>query len=99
MKNLAGKVAGECEALGAETLLCRADVASDQACRDMAAQTLGKWGHIDILVNNAGITRFCEHSHLEGLDAQDFQSIYGVNVIGAFQMIRAVSPTPPPRAH
>jgi 3-oxoacyl-[acyl-carrier protein] reductase len=29
---------------------------------------------------------------LEGLDANDFQRIYGINVIGAFQAVRALQP-------
>ncbi len=30
--------------------------------------------------------------HLDGLDAADFQRIYAVNVVGAFQMVRALEP-------
>lgn len=85
-------VAQECAALGVETLVCQADVADDAACREMASQALQRWGHIDILVNNAGITRFCDHDNLEGLDGADFQALYAVNVIGPYQMIRAVAP-------
>ena len=44
----------ECEALGAQTLLCRADVSIDADCRRMAAETMAKWGRIDGLINNAG---------------------------------------------
>jgi 3-oxoacyl-[acyl-carrier protein] reductase len=33
------------------------------------------------------------HANLEALSAEDFQKIYAVNVVGAFQMIRAVEPT------
>ena len=32
-----------------------------------------------------------DHADLNGLDAADFQRIYGVNVIGAYQMVRAVA--------
>ena len=49
-------------------------------------------GRVDILVNNAGTTKFVEHSDLAGLSSEDFQRIYSVNVIGAYQMIRAVQP-------
>ena len=44
-----------------------------------------------MLVNNAGTTKFVDHANLEGLSAEDFHKIYGVNVIGAYQMVRAVS--------
>ncbi len=34
----------------------------------------------------------CDLKDLDGLDAKDFQRIYAVNVIGAFQMTRAFAP-------
>lgn len=89
----AKRVAKECESLGAQVLVCKANVAKDEECRALVAQAQDKWGRVDILVNNAGTTKFCEHHDLEGLDADDFQSIYGVNVIGPYQMIRAVAPS------
>lgn len=89
----AAVTAGECEKLGAQTLLVRANVADDGDCRNMAEQALKKWGRIDALINNAGISKFAfDHGDLEALKAEDFQRIYAVNVIGAFQMIRAVVP-------
>ena len=59
----------------------------------MADAALAKWGRIDALVNNAGTTKVAfNHADLSALSAADFQHVYGVNVIGAFQMIRAVEP-------
>ncbi len=81
-----------CDALGVETLLCQADVSKDEDCRRMADAALEKWGRIDILVNNAGTSKFVPHEDLEGLTAEDFQWIYSVNVIGPYQMTRAVTP-------
>ncbi|MBI1180912.1 MAG: glucose 1-dehydrogenase [Alphaproteobacteria bacterium] len=81
-----------CEAAGAETLLVQADVSNDDDCRRMARAALDEWGRIDILVNNAGTSKFVAHDDLEGLTAEDFQRIYAVNVIGPYQMIRAVAP-------
>jgi 3-oxoacyl-[acyl-carrier protein] reductase len=82
-----------CERAGSETLLVRANVADDADCRRMADAALEKWGRIDGLVNNAGTTKVAfNHADLNALNAADFQSIYAVNVIGAFQMIRAVEP-------
>lgn len=81
-----------CEAEGAETLLVCADVSNDADCRRMASEATAKWGRIDALVNNAGRTKFVQHSDLEGLSAQDFLDIYAVNVVGAYQMARAVAP-------
>ncbi|HEY5476297.1 MAG TPA: SDR family oxidoreductase [Tepidiformaceae bacterium] len=82
----------ECEKLGVETLLCKADVSQDEDCRRMVAETMAKWGRVDALMNNAGTTQFVNHANLEGLNADDFHRIYAVNVIGPFQMVRAVAP-------
>ena len=84
-------VAADCEKVGVEALVFKANVANDGDCRAMANAAIEKWGRIDVLVNNAGTTKFVDHSNLEGLDADDFQNIYAVNVIGAYQMTRAVA--------
>jgi 3-oxoacyl-[acyl-carrier protein] reductase len=81
-----------CQDAGAETLLVKGDVSSDADCRAMAKAAIDKWGRIDALINNAGITKFVAAADLEGLDAQDFQRLYAVNVIGPYQMIRACAP-------
>jgi 3-oxoacyl-[acyl-carrier protein] reductase len=87
----AHEVQKTCEASGVETLLCRADVAQDSDCCDMVAKALGKWGRIDVLVNNAATTKFNAHGNLEGLSKEDFLNIYSINVVGPYQMIRAVA--------
>ncbi|MES1942050.1 short-chain dehydrogenase [Salinisphaera sp. T5B8] len=88
----AQQVASECQASGADTLVMQANVAEDADCRGLADAALDRWGRIDALVNNAGTTRFCAHENLEGLSAQDFQDLYAVNTVGAYQMVRAVAP-------
>lgn len=85
-------VAAECRALGAEVLVQQANVAADADCRALAAAVGAKWGRCDVLVNNAGTTKFVHARNLDGLDADDFQRIYAVNVVGAFQMVRALEP-------
>ena len=88
----ANAVATECRALGVEALVVRADVASDADCRRLAAEVDARFGRADVLVNNAGTTKFVALQDLDGLDADDFQRIYAVNVIGAYQMSRALTP-------
>jgi 3-oxoacyl-[acyl-carrier protein] reductase len=78
-----------CRAAGADTLLVRGDVADDDACRSMAEAAVARWGRLDALVNNAGITSFAGSANWDALDVDAFQKILGVNVIGAFQMVRA----------
>lgn len=81
-----------CKEVGADTLLVCGDVADDGACRGMAEGALARWGRIDALVNNAGITSFAGSANWDALDGQTFQKILGVNVVGAFQMVRACVP-------
>ena len=91
--NVAGAAATleECEKLGGDGIVVQGDVSLDSDCITMAQAAEDSWGRIDILVNNAGTTKFVDHGDLGGLNAGDFQRIYGVNVLGAFQMTRAVT--------
>lgn len=87
----AEQVAEQCRQAGADALVCRANVARDDECRELVQRAVERWGRLDILVNNAGTTKFVEHSNLEGLSDEDFYRIYGVNVVGAYQMTRAAN--------
>lgn len=74
---------------GAEAVLVQADVAEDEGCRRIAAAA-DRFGRIDALFNNAGTTKQVpNHGDLDGLSEDDFLRIYRVNVVGAFQMVRA----------
>lgn len=64
-----------------------------EAGTQVASPTLRQaFGRIDALVNNAGATKFCAHDDLEGLSAEDFQSLYAINTVGPFQVTRACVP-------
>ncbi|HEX5378213.1 MAG TPA: SDR family oxidoreductase [Phenylobacterium sp.] len=76
------------EAHGAKAVLVQGDVADDADCRKIA-EAAKPFGRIDALFNNAGTTMFANHADLDAVTAEDFQRLYGVNVIGAFQMVRA----------
>ena len=86
-------VARRCRELGGDAITVQADVAVDADCRRLAQAALDQWGRIDGLVNNAGTTRFARHDDLEALQADDFHAIFDVNVIGPYQMVRAVVPS------
>jgi len=90
-KSAAGaeETAQACLRTGGEAVTVRADVAQDADCRRLAAAAMDKWGRIDGLVNNAGTTKFASMRDLEALSAEDFQRIYSINLVGAYQMIRA----------
>ncbi len=81
-----------CRAAGADTLLVKGDVSNDNDCKAMVATTLEKWQRLDALVNNAGITTFAGGGNWDALNAEVFQRIFEVNVLGTFQMVRACVP-------
>lgn len=88
----AKETAAACREAGADTLLVQGDVADDTACRAMVQAAIARWDRLDGLVNNAGISTFAGAGNWDALDAQVFQQIMGVNVLGAFQMVRACAP-------
>lgn len=85
----AQETARQVEAHGAKAILVQGDVALDADCRRIAAAA-EPFGRIDALFNNAGTTKFApNHADLEAVSAEDFLHLYSVNVVGAFQMVRA----------
>jgi len=91
-KDEAEETAATCREKGAEAITVQADVSEDADCRRMAQTAVDEWGRIDYLVNNAARTKFNPFPQLDGIDKEDFLNIYAVNVVGAYQMIRAVEP-------
>ena len=75
-----------------ECIVFKADVSNDDECKSMVEAAIKKWGKIDYLVNNAGKTKFNPFENLDGLSGDDFLDIYSVNVVGPYQMIKAVVP-------
>lgn len=91
-KDEAEETAAACRARGAEAITVQADVSNDEDCRAMAQAAMDQWGRIDYLINNAARTKFNPYPNLDGVDKDDFLNIYAVNVVGAYQMVRAVEP-------
>ena len=86
----AEKVAKECSNETAQVIALQADVSNDLDCKATINKAIEKWNRIDALINNAGTTKFVwDHSDLNSLDAEDFQHIYAINVVGPFQMVKA----------
>jgi NAD(P)-dependent dehydrogenase (short-subunit alcohol dehydrogenase family) len=84
----AEETADLCRSAGGEVVVVQGDVSRDEDCRKIAAAA-APWGRLDVLVNNAGTTKHVPHDNLDGLSAEDFQRLFGVNTIGPFQMVRA----------
>ena len=77
------------EALGAKTLVVRADVSDDPAVRAMLAQHQETFERLDVLVNNAGTTTNVAPKNFEELTAEEWDRVFAVNVRGVFQVTRA----------
>ena len=84
----AEQAADLCRSAGGEVVVVQGDVSRDEDCRRIAAAA-APWGRLDVLVNNAGTTKHVPHGDMDGLSAEDFQRLFGVNTIGPFQMVRA----------
>src|SRR5579864_9347481 len=87
----AEQTADLCRSAGGEVVVVQGDVSRDEDCRRIAAAA-APWGRLDALINNAGTTKHVAHEDLDGLSAEDFQRLFGVNTIGPFQMVRAARP-------
>jgi NAD(P)-dependent dehydrogenase (short-subunit alcohol dehydrogenase family) len=84
----AEQTADLCRSAGGEVVVVQGDVSRDDDCRKIVAAA-APWGRLDALINNAGTTKHVAHGNLDGLSAEDFQRLFGVNTIGPFQMVRA----------
>ncbi len=89
-KDAAEATAAEAAKLGARAIAFRADVADDAACRALVDATVREFGRVDVLVQSAGVTVFVPHANLDAITSDDWTRLIGVNLIGAFQMARAV---------
>jgi 3-oxoacyl-[acyl-carrier protein] reductase len=87
-KKEAEATADLCRSAGGEVIVIQGDVSRDEDCRKIVAAA-APWGRLDALINNAGTTKHMAHGNLDGLSAEDFQRLFGVNTIGPFQMVRA----------
>src|SRR5260370_32404718 len=84
----AEQTADLCRAAGGEAVVVQGDVSRDEDCRKIVAAA-APWGRLDALINNAGTTKHMAHENLDGLSAEDFQRLFGVNTLGPFQIGRA----------
>ena len=85
----AEQTAAAARKLGVNAICVLADVADDVACRAMIDTAAKEFGRLDILVNNAGTTEFIPHANLDDVTDAHWDRIFGVNLKGPFQCIRA----------
>lgn len=88
----ADAVAKRCRSEGVDAIAVLGNIASDADCKSIAKAAVDRFGRIDALINNAGVTRYAPAANLDASNAEDFDHIFDVNVIGTYQMIRAAAP-------
>lgn len=75
--------------LGAEAICHEADITKRVALDEAVANTLDRFGQLDVVLVNAGIVTV---GSVEKGDPQAFERVITVNLLGAWQTVRAVLP-------
>ncbi|MCU1441561.1 MAG: polyketide synthase [Rhodoglobus sp.] len=74
---------------GTSPLHIAGDVADEADVIRMIAEIEERYGRLDIVVNSAGYTKFVDHADLDGISVDDWHRILDVNVIGAWNVVKA----------
>jgi NAD(P)-dependent dehydrogenase (short-subunit alcohol dehydrogenase family) len=84
------RVAGECRAAGAGSVLVRpTDVCDDLAVRDLLAGVLTDLGRIDAVIHCAGVVAY---GRTEEIPAEVFDGVVSTNVLGSVNIARHAVP-------
>ncbi|WP_252502128.1 3-ketoacyl-ACP reductase [Sporosarcina sp. Marseille-Q4943] len=83
------KVADELSEYGVNVSIAAADVADNESVTAAVEHVKSELGPIDILINNAGIGKFGKFLELT---PEEFKQIIDVNLIGIYNVTRAVLP-------
>ncbi|GAB3450902.1 SDR family oxidoreductase [Massilia solisilvae] len=74
------------QAAGAPAVFCSTcDVSHEDQVRNTVDETIARFGRLDVVVNNAGVMNF---KPLEEQTAEDWNSVLGVDLLGAFFFIK-----------
>lgn len=79
----------ELDKLGSNTLIIKANVSNFEEAERLIKEAKEVFGRVDILVNNAGITK---DNLIMRMKEEDFDSVIDVNLKGAFNCLKAVTP-------
>ncbi|PMC33775.1 oxidoreductase [Bacillus sp. UMB0899] len=73
-----------------DVLLLAADVSKEEEVKQYVTETKNKYGQIDVFINNAGING--KFGLLDDQTVDNYQAVFGVNVLGAFLGLKYVLP-------
>ena len=83
------KVKEELEQLGVKTLIVKADISDLKQAENLIKQAKKEFGQVDILINNAGITK---DNLIIRMKESEFDQVIKINLKGAFNCLKAVTP-------
>src|SRR5260370_25435286 len=78
--------AAACQALGAQALAVRTDVAEEDQVERLVATAVGRYGGLDVAFNNAGFQE--RRAPLEGQDNVVYDEVFDSNVRSVFLCLR-----------
>lgn len=73
-----------------DKLLVAADVSDEEQVKNYVDETKKAFGTIDVFINNAGING--AFATLDEQTVDNYQAVFGVNVLGAFLGLKHVAP-------
>ena len=93
-RNEAGlwEVAGQCAALGAQSLVLNTDVAEQAQCRRLIAASIDSFGRIDALINNAGMSAQALFEDVKADDLGWYEQLMRINLWGSVWCTHAALP-------
>jgi len=84
------ETAEKARGLGSEVMVLPTDVTDAEQVQRLAADAVGRFGHIDVVVNNSGIAG--PSGPMWELSVEDWRRTFAVNVEGVFLVSKAVLP-------
>lgn len=85
-------VAGECDSLGAKTLVVPTDVTVPEQCQQLVATAVAHFGQLDALINNAGVSAQALFSEVKADDLHWYEDLMRINLWGSVWCTHAALP-------
>ena len=91
-ETLLNEVAGQCAALGAQTLVVKTDVSVEAQCRLLVSAAVSRFGRVDALINNAGMSAQALFADVAASDLPWYEDLMRVNLWGSVWCTHAALP-------
>ena len=91
-ETLLNEVAGQCAALGAQTLVVKTDVSVEAQSRLLVSAAVSRFGRVDALINNAGMSAQALFADVAASDLPWYEDLMRVNLWGSVWCTHAALP-------